>query len=133
MDFKYSIANILLGLDNIFPYLVLSFIIFNTAFSLAFGYETPFFNSSCNKTSYSFGSCTNKFATLFSAAISPVSVPKEIDFTIFILSNIFIVPDAKFSALDILYNVGNSITKFTPHFNAISAFFHLFITDVFPL
>ena len=41
-------------------------------------------------------------------------------------------PSAKFSALEVAYNVGNSRTKSIPQFNAISARDHLSINEVLP-
>lgn len=46
---------------------------------------------------------------------------------------ILTAPSAKFSALDIEYNVGSSITKSIPFLIAISVFSHLFISETDPL
>jgi len=70
---------------------------------------------------------------LFKVAKSFASAPKEIAFTTFRLSNIFTAPLAKFSALEILYTVGNSITRSAPPQIAIYAFAHLFTMEVSPL
>ena len=72
-------------------------------------------------------------AILFSVAKSFASIPKESVSTIPKESNIFIAPSAKFSALEVAYIVGNSITKSAPCAIAILALVHLSIIEVFPL
>jgi hypothetical protein len=70
---------------------------------------------------------------VFNLAKSSVSVPKDTVSTIFNESKIFIAPYAKFSALEIEYNKGSSITKSTPFFIAISALDHLSNKEGSPL
>ena len=82
---------------------------------------------------YSFGSLYKTFAILFSVEMSDASIPNEIVSTTPSELKIFIAPSAKFSALEMLYTVGSSITKSTPLSKAILAFTHLFTIDVLPL
>ena len=130
--FKYSIAKVLFGWFKMLEYFW-SFKYSNIAFSLAFGKESPFFNSSFKNSTYCFGSSYKITEILFNISISEFSEPNETVSTIFKEFKSFIAPSAKFSALEIEYTVGSSKTKSIPLFRAISVFTHLLTIDVLPL
>ena len=100
--FKYSKPNILFEPDKILAEFLISFIYKSIAFSRALGKDKPFESSWLSIVTYSEGSLTSIVANLFSVFISPHSLPNERVVCMFKLFNIFILPEAKFSALEIL-------------------------------
>ena len=81
---------------------------------------------------YSLGSLHRTSAILSNRLISLVSEPKDILSTILKEFRILIAPSAKFSALEIEYKTGSSITKSTPPRRAISVLAHLSTIDTSP-